>query len=357
VVADVAFCDLPPPTGANDVTIKYLDKTQNIAAESRSYSIGLSELQNAPDCPKTCQPPCQPGTEQCKDGKCVKLILPPCCEENSQCADPKVCLPPGEGKEEFPVACLQVTGRSCSERKEPPKEPCQCKDCEICDEKTNECGYKPCKHDEDDRCSPTCRCVEGTGDIPDHCEPDSLLSQVTAAPAKPELDPQTDGECRTDDDCLRKREDGTAPCNGQIPCICVLEKPDPMQCLLLPEKREGKKVCARGPETCGEHEFQFADRLHCGCIGCQTDAECTEKTGSARYECAAAKGQDKICVRKVNLVKEVLKYVIPAIIGVLVIIFLFRILKPSDPLKRGLEQAQRKPRVGPQSPGRRSEDD
>jgi len=317
--------------------MKYDDPGAGKRVDSMSYKVNFDELDNSAACPKPCNPPCA-MTHRCKEGKCEKIIPPPCCEENAHCESPKLCLGSKEARE-FDQKCLVFGGKSCSLRKGchpacPAGQECkdgECQavkvsegepkpDCETCEEwndNAGQCQYKRCNHDEDEWCSVNCRCVKGTGDMFDHCEPPSGL---------PGDDVPEGSDCVTDEHCLGE-------CDGGIPCICVLETADAEQCLLEPDKREGKKVCMKGPQKCAENEFLFEDSQHCGCLECESDNDCVEAL-SPKYGCTGARGDKRICERKKSIVKEVLKYAIPGIIVLLLIIFLVKILRPSDPLKR-----------------------
>ena len=350
IVADAEFCNLPSRSGFNYITMKYDDPGAHKRVDSMSYKVSFEELENSAACPKPCDPPCA-MTHRCKEGKCEKIMPPPCCEENAQCESPKLCLSPAEAKE-FDQKCLAFGGKNCSLRKgchpacspgqvcedgtcvktDSPTEKPECDTCEEWNDKAGQCQYKRCDNSEDDWCNVNCKCVKGTGDMFDHCEP------LTGVPTEEIPD---GSECVGDEHCIGK-------CDGAIPCICVLETPDPEQCLLEPEKREGAKVCEKGPQKCAENEFLFEDSQHCGCLECETDDNCV-KDLSPQYACTGARGETRICERKSSIVKEILKYAIPGIIVLLLVIFLFKILRPTDPLKRKGAAKQGPKSMGPKA--------
>ena len=332
IVADVDFCQLPRRTGFNYITIKYEDDAAGILVDSMSYKIDFSELSNAADCPVLCDPPCDLLTHVCEDGECSKLIPPPCCEENAQCEPPLKCLSPQESGNPVPTCMAITNGLSCSQPKKKPELPAdkKCTACELWNEGVQQCIWLPCDFEEDEMCNPSCRCVKGTPDIPDHCEPQ-----------KPP-EPPPEGQCLADEHCMGK-------CDGQLPCICVLETVDPEQCAVKPEERDGPKVCKIGPQECGEDEFYFEDQLHCGCVTCETDSDCAESI-SREYRCTGTKGGVKTCIKKDEWVKKALKYAIPALIGLLLLVFLLKVLRPRDPLARKKKPGSPpKPKVGPRS--------
>jgi len=239
IVADVEFCNLPTRTGFNYLTIKCDDPDAGKRVDSMSHKVDFEELGNSSSCSKPCHPEC-PSTHPCVGGVCVQAQ-------------------PGD-----PI----------------------CDYCEEWNRESEQCQARACSQVGNEGCGPLCMCYPGS---------DGSLRCVRGHMDifYPEVG---DSECLVDEHCLGR-------CDGGTPCICVLEIPDPEQCLLEPDAREGVRVCEEGPQRCSENEFLFEDSRHCGCLECETDRDCEEAL-SPQYVCNHKAGVGCLCQRKPSMMTK-----------------------------------------------------
>ena len=409
IVMDVEFGHLPtygPGTETNSLTVYYRDPAISVGeVQSLSYLVDSRDLHDIPDFPVICTPPCEEKfsienqrklgieegkelTVECRDGACTPIIESPCCRDNTDCEPPEECLMPGETVRQFDLSCNAVTesvirllqrniqigtcglreGPACCETDEdcePPKtclgpkqtttfdpacakegveegaqegktcaialveheNPCLGQMCKTWNEQSRTCEYVQCNYKNDTGCGLGCVCREGTGDRPDHCEPRGL-------------------QCRKDGDCVGRCDDTSKP------CICELKTPDPDLCPVAPWKRKGQRHCVTLdgiPEVDVEAgEFLTKDKYHVHCIPCESDNDCVEKYELTGYVCAGKRGETRICVpEEESPFIKVMRILIPVLIGLVVLILIFRVFRRNVGAEFGRKKAAGRRPKGP----------